>query len=89
MRISYNTSLLQNLVGFMIAHLIITKINYNKKHTRLSSKLTIKKAKIVTAHWIYFKFLTQSINFMNIFCSVHDYLPLTLSQILSLKILMP
>ena len=89
MRISYNTSLLQNLVGFMIAHLIVTKTNYNKKHTRLSSKLTIKKTKIVTAHLIYFKFLTQSINFMNIFCSVHDYLPLILSQILSLKILMP
>ena len=91
MRISYNTNLLQNLVGFMIAHLTVTKNHYNKKHTRLFSKLTVKKTKKKKKKTllIYLKFLTQSMVFMNIFCSVCDYLPLVLSQILSLKILMP
>ena len=33
---------------FVIAYLTVTKINYNKKHTILFSKLTIKKTKKIT-----------------------------------------
>ena len=61
---------------FVIAYLTVTKINYNKKHTILFSKLTIKKTKKITPLFYLFWIFTQSIILINIFFSVHDYLPL-------------